>query len=104
MFTIYLFFPIPHLCFLFFFFSLLSPLSFSFSFSLSLRANKGLFSLVEVDAYRNKMRSSMMGSGQDVTVAAPHLETRAGKRKWLERERRSMGKRGGSAGESAREQ
>lgn len=42
-----------------------------------------------VDAYRNKMRSSMMATGQDVTVSAPHLETRAGKRRWLERGRRS---------------
>ena len=42
-----------------------------------------------VDAYRNKMRSSMMAAGTDVTSTAPHLETRAGKRRWLERSRRS---------------
>jgi len=45
-----------------------------------------------LDAYRNKMRSSMMAAGTDVTTtAAPHLETRVGKRKWLERSRRSRG-------------
>lgn len=38
-----------------------------------------------VDAYRNKMRSSMMGQGQDVTQVAPHFETRVGKRRWNER-------------------
>lgn len=38
-----------------------------------------------VDAYRNKMRSSMMGAGQDVTSVAPHFETRVGKRRWNER-------------------
>jgi hypothetical protein len=43
----------------------------------------------EVDAYRNKMRSAMMAAGQDVLQVAPHLETRPGKRKWNERNRRS---------------
>lgn len=38
-----------------------------------------------VDAYRNKMRSSMMGQGQDVAQVAPHFETRVGKRRWNER-------------------
>lgn len=37
-----------------------------------------------VDAYRNKMRSTMVGAGQDVTQVAPHFETRVGKRKFLE--------------------
>jgi hypothetical protein len=47
-----------------------------------------------VDAYRNKMRSTMVAAGQDVTTVAPHFETRVGKRKWLERSKKS--KREGS--------
>lgn len=42
-----------------------------------------------VDAYRNKMRSTMMADGQEATQIAPHFETRVGKRRWLERTRRS---------------
>lgn len=41
-----------------------------------------------VDAYRNKMRSTMVAGGQDVASIAPHFETRAGKRKWLEKTKR----------------
>lgn len=41
-----------------------------------------------VDAYRNKMRSTMVAAGQDVANLAPHFETRPGKRKWLERSKR----------------
>lgn len=44
---------------------------------------------VTVDAYRNKMRSTMVAAGQDVVAVAPHFETRVGKRKWLERSKRS---------------
>lgn len=56
--------------------------------------SSGKFELISsllVDAYRNKMRSSMMAAGTDVTNSAPHLETRVGKRKWMERTRRSRG-------------
>jgi hypothetical protein len=42
-----------------------------------------------VDAYRNKMRSTMVAAGQDQSTIAPHFETRVGKRKWLERSKRS---------------
>ncbi|KAI9812326.1 MAG: hypothetical protein M1827_004775 [Pycnora praestabilis] len=42
-----------------------------------------------VDAYRNKMKSTMVSAGQEVTNLAPHFETRVGKRKWLERSRKS---------------
>ncbi|KAL1646533.1 hypothetical protein SLS58_003119 [Diplodia intermedia] len=41
---------------------------------------------VLVDAYRNKMRSTMVAAGQEV---APHFETRVGKRRWLERSKRA---------------
>lgn len=37
-----------------------------------------------------------MAAGQDVMVSAPHLETRAGKRRWLERRRHSAHSRGSS--------
>ena len=42
-----------------------------------------------VDAYRNKMRSTMLTSGQEVETVAPHFETRIGKRKWMERNKRA---------------
>lgn len=42
-----------------------------------------------MDAYRNKMRSTMVAAGQDVATIAPHFETRPGKRKWLERTKRN---------------
>jgi hypothetical protein len=45
-------------------------------------ADGGILTYDSVDAYRNKMRSSMMGHGHDV---APHWETRVGKRRWTER-------------------
>lgn len=45
--------------------------------------NANLVSFV-VDAYRNKMRSSMVAAGRS-TASSPHLETRPGKRRWLER-------------------
>ncbi|KAL8940666.1 MAG: hypothetical protein Q9211_002171 [Gyalolechia sp. 1 TL-2023] len=38
-----------------------------------------------LDIYRNKMRNTISAGGQQVSVVAPHLETRIGKRKWLER-------------------
>jgi hypothetical protein len=44
---------------------------------------------VLVDAYRNKMRSTMVAAGQDVTSVAPHFETRVGKRRWMERSKRA---------------
>ncbi|KAK8176878.1 hypothetical protein IWX90DRAFT_992 [Phyllosticta citrichinensis] len=49
-------------------------------------AGRTLFLQRSLDAYRNKMRSTMVAAGQDV---APHFETRVGKRRWLERSKRS---------------
>lgn len=43
--------------------------------------------VVLVDCYRNKTRSAMQSILQDVKTAAPHYETRVGKRKWDERMR-----------------
>lgn len=63
----------------------LNDLGYRMSWSQSrVFAGRTLFTIL-VDAYRNKMRSSMMGAGQDVTTVAPHFETRVGKRKWNER-------------------
>jgi hypothetical protein len=42
-----------------------------------------------VDAYRNKMRSTMVAAGRDYANIAPHFETRVGKRKWAERQKRT---------------
>lgn len=42
-----------------------------------------------VDCWRNKVKSTMEGTGQDVAISAPHFETRAGKRRWTERSRRA---------------
>ncbi|KAJ5134175.1 hypothetical protein N7526_005540 [Penicillium atrosanguineum] len=38
-----------------------------------------------VDAYRNKMRSSMLAAGQDPSDIPEHFDTRRGKRRFLER-------------------
>lgn len=50
--------------------------------------------VLAVDAYRNKMRSTMVAAGQDVANTAPHFETRVGKRKWLERSKKAKGREG----------
>lgn len=42
-----------------------------------------------VDAYRNKMRSTMIAGGQDAASIAPHFETRPGKRRWNDRNKRA---------------
>lgn len=43
---------------------------------------------VLVDAYRNKVGSTMAVGGQEVSIVAPHLETRIGKKMWMERKSR----------------
>lgn len=48
-----------------------------------------------VDAYRNKVGSTMAAGGQDVSIVAPHLETRVGKRMWAGR--KGKGARRGSS-------
>jgi hypothetical protein len=60
-------------------------------------AGRTLFLQKSLDAYRNKMRSSMIGAGQDVSNVAPHFETRVGKRRWNDRlERSKKSRREGS--------
>ncbi|KAF2264159.1 hypothetical protein CC78DRAFT_248170 [Lojkania enalia] len=64
----------------------LNDLGYRMSWSQSrVFAGRTLFLQKSLDAYRNKMRSSMMGAGQDVATVAPHFETRVGKRRWNER-------------------
>ena len=41
-----------------------------------------------MDCYRNKTRAAIEGTMPDAKNAAPHYETRAGKRRWAERGRR----------------
>jgi len=48
-----------------------------------------LFLQRSLDAYRNKMRSTMIAGGSEAGTIAPHFETRPGKRKWLERNKRA---------------
>ncbi|CAO2652106.1 Nn.00g003890.m01.CDS01 [Neocucurbitaria sp. VM-36] len=76
----------------------LNDLGYRMSWSQSrVFAGRTLFLQKSLDAYRNKMRSSMMGQGQDVAQVAPHFETRVGKRRWNERiERHKKTRRDGS--------
>lgn len=48
-----------------------------------------LFLQRSLDAYRSKMRSTMISGGQDVTTIASHFETRPGKSRWIERGKRA---------------
>ncbi|KAE9969934.1 hypothetical protein BLS_005146 [Venturia inaequalis] len=73
----------------------LNDLGYRMSWSQSrVFSGRTLFLQRSLDAYRNKMRSTMVAAGQDVTTVAPHFETRVGKRKWLERSKKT--KREGS--------
>lgn len=51
-------------------------------------ADKTVFLQKALDSYRNKVHSTMESIGQDVTLKAPHFETRVGKRRWMERSKR----------------
>lgn len=44
------------------------------------------------------MRSTMLAAGQEVTAIPSHFETRAGKRRFLERRRRRMPGSGSGSG------
>jgi len=70
----------------------LNDLGYRMSWSQSrVFAGRTLFLQRSLDAYRNKMRSTMVAAGQDQSTIAPHFETRIGKRKWLDRTKRSKG-------------
>nr|OQO27487.1 hypothetical protein B0A51_06202 [Rachicladosporium sp. CCFEE 5018] len=63
----------------------LNELGYRMSWSQARTFNgRTLFLQRSLDAYRNKMRSTMIAGGQEPANIAPHFETRPGKRKWLE--------------------
>jgi len=67
----------------------LNDLGYRMSWSQSrVFSGRTLFLQRSLDAYRNKMRSTMVAAGQDQGSIAPHFETRAGKRRFLERTKR----------------
>ncbi|KAJ6130543.1 hypothetical protein N7512_003323 [Penicillium capsulatum] len=68
---------------------LLNDLAYRLSWSQSrVFAGRMLFLQRSLDAYRNKMRSSMLTAGQDPAEIPEHFDTRRGKRRFLERGRR----------------
>lgn len=56
-----------------------------------------------VDAYRDKMRSSMLADGRDAQEIPDHFDTRRGKRRFLERGRR-LESRGETAAQRSAEE
>ncbi|KAL4934795.1 hypothetical protein BDV06DRAFT_229440 [Aspergillus oleicola] len=65
---------------------LLNDLGYRMSWSQSrVFAGRMLFLQRSLDAYRNKMRSTMLAAGQEPGAIPSHFETRAGKRRFLER-------------------
>ncbi|KAE8398983.1 hypothetical protein BDV37DRAFT_275693 [Aspergillus pseudonomiae] len=78
---------------------LLNDLGYRMSWSQSrVFAGRMLFLQRSLDAYRNKMRSTMLAAGQEPTAIPRHFETRAGKRRFLERKRRTTAPRGRTSG------
>ncbi|KAJ5381663.1 uncharacterized protein N7496_004091, partial [Penicillium cataractarum] len=70
---------------------LLNDLGYRLSWSQSrVFAGRMLFLQRSLDAYRNKMRSSMLAAGQDATEIPEHFDTRRGKRRFLERGERRL--------------
>ncbi|GFG09120.1 hypothetical protein IFM61392_05719 [Aspergillus lentulus] len=68
---------------------LLNDLGYRMSWSQSrVFAGRPLFLQRSLDAYRNKMRSTMLAAGRDPSSIPRHFETRAGKRRFLERRQR----------------
>ncbi|KAL4896089.1 hypothetical protein BDV59DRAFT_171995 [Aspergillus ambiguus] len=68
---------------------LLNDLGYRMSWSQSrIFSGRMVFLQRSLDAYRNKMRSTMLAAGQEPASIPAHFETRAGKRKFLERHRR----------------
>ncbi|KAJ5836676.1 hypothetical protein N7447_002702 [Penicillium robsamsonii] len=68
---------------------MLNDLGYRMSWSQSrVFAGRMLFLQRSLDAYRDKMRSSMLSAGQDADDIPDHFDTRRGKRRFLERGRR----------------
>ncbi|KAJ5908167.1 hypothetical protein N7495_000849, partial [Penicillium taxi] len=65
---------------------LLNDLAYRLSWSQSrVFAGRTLFLQRSLDAYRNKMRTSMLSAGQESSEIPDHFDTRRGKRRFLER-------------------
>ncbi|KAJ6164492.1 hypothetical protein N7470_003164 [Penicillium chermesinum] len=70
---------------------LLNDLAYRLSWSQSrVFAGRMLFLQRSLDAYRNKMRTSMLAAGQDPSEMPEHFDTRRGKRRFLDRARRDV--------------
>ncbi|KAJ5280106.1 hypothetical protein N7478_005478 [Penicillium angulare] len=68
---------------------MLNDLAYRLSWSQSrVFAGRMLFLQRSLDAYRNKMRTSMIAAGQEASDIPEHFDTRRGKRRFLERARR----------------
>ncbi|CAI7656635.1 unnamed protein product [Penicillium manginii] len=79
---------------------MLNDLGYRLSWSQSrVFAGRMLFLQQSLDAYRNKMRSSMLAAGQDPAEIPEHFDTRRGKRRFLER----AGRMGSAVQRSAEE-
>lgn len=79
---------------------MLNDLGYRLSWSQSrVFAGRMLFLQQSLDAYRNKMRSSMLAAGQDPAEIPEHFDTRRGKRRFLER----AGRTGSAAQRSGEE-
>ncbi|KAJ5948804.1 hypothetical protein N7454_002111 [Penicillium verhagenii] len=67
---------------------MLNDLAYRLSWSQSrVFAGRMLFLQRSLDAYRNKMRTSMLAAGQEASEIPKHFDTRRGKRRFLERAR-----------------
>lgn len=62
-----------------------------------------LTAFLKVDAYRNKMRTSMLAAGQEASEIPKHFDTRRGKRRFLERARQTESDAPSAAQRSAEE-
>ncbi|CAL5872101.1 uncharacterized protein PFLUO_LOCUS6358 [Penicillium psychrofluorescens] len=81
---------------------LLNDLAYRMSWSQSRAfAGRTLFLQRSLDAYRNKMRSSMLAAGQDPATIPDHFDTRRGKRRFLERAGRNLATESGETHGSA---
>ncbi|KAL4925776.1 uncharacterized protein BDV17DRAFT_283770 [Aspergillus undulatus] len=83
---------------------LLNDLGYRMSWSQSrVFAGRMLFLQRSLDAYRNKMRSTMLAAGQEPGSIPSHFETRAGKRRFLDRRKRTASSREGGLSASQHE-
>ena len=60
--------------------------------------------ITAVDAYRNKMRTSMLAAGQEPSEIPEHFDTRHGKRRFLNRPSRRLGSNTPSAAQLSAEE